>query len=251
MGARVSQDAVEVLVAPTDEKARVSQDVVEVLAQPTGSALHARVSQDAVEVLALPTGAALKARVTQDAVEVLLIPTRRLTIPAAVINLTGTIPVVGSVVEVPPAVITLTPGQVLLPKIDTSYNIGGIGIWTHERSFDIEKDPLAWGHSRPFDVGQTVGYVFTNPFDVVGPLAIIHDRIFGISGNTTPEYGTHLPPLTPLRGLVLTAPTNGTSVLHVADTTGVEVGQKAVIGIYSGTVIGVTPTTVTLDRVIP
>lgn len=231
MGVRVTQTPTEVLVQPTDVEARLTQAPVEVLVQPSTVA----------------------ARVTQAPIEVLVQPRLTIEVPPAIIEVVTPVPIFGIVMFPPPAII-----EVVTPPPSTPlllhyryFDVGGIGTWTHDRPFDIEKVPLAFGHSRPFDVGTTIGFIHERPFDVEGALRFIHERPFAILGDVAPTVGSDRPLLTPLRGLVLTAPTNGTAVLHVEDTAGVQPGMTAVIGTYTATVLAVTSTTVTLDKVIP
>lgn len=227
---------------------RVSQDAVEVLVDP-GS--NARVSQAAPEVLINPTSVA--GRVSQAAVEVLYLPRLDVAVPSAEVDLTAPPPTVGVGIGVPPAIMVLRGGPVAIPLAlrMMPFDVGGIGTWIHTRPFDIQKPPLAFGHQRPFDVGTSIGFVHVDPFDIEGRLRVVHERPFAILSAGDPLVGSDRPVLTPVVGLVLTAPTDGTNVLHVNSTTGVQPGMTAVIGTYTATVIAVTPTTVTLDQVIP
>ena len=111
-----------------------------------------------------------------------------------------------------------------------SFDLGGIGVHTSTRPFDIEQPPIVVYSTRLFDISGVTFVTSTRPFDIEGDLSLYSTRPFDIIESIpSPLPGTVIPGPEETETSTLTAPAAaGTSTITVGGTW--QVGQIIRVG---------------------
>lgn len=112
------------------------------------------------------------------------------------------------------------------------FDIGGIGVLTSTRPFDIEQPPILVKNTRPFDISGITAAYSTRPFDILGDLLLLSIRPFDIIETVQdPLPGTIIPGPEETATTTLTATANaGDITITVSSGAGFRVGQVISVG---------------------
>lgn len=134
------------------------------------------------------------------------------------------------------------------------WNVGGVGVWEHERLFDIVAPAVVWNHERSFNIGSAFEWEHDRLFNLGEVLDWTHDRLFDIIAASSTGTGSSAPGVgststaSPTAATTLSAPAlAGDTTVTVTSATGISVGGRVVIGSDARTVTAIVGTTLTLD----